>query len=71
METTMLIEVTDPKAIGLIHELEVLQLIKVLKTNTVGNTPKLSEKYRGVFTTDDARQFDAHTQQLRGEWPTI
>ena len=33
MENTMLIQVTDQKAMGLLHELEELHLIKVLKEN--------------------------------------
>jgi hypothetical protein len=33
MDNTMLIQVTNQKAIGLLHELEELRLIKVLKEN--------------------------------------
>ena len=33
MENTMLIQVTNQKAVGLLHELESLHLIKVLKDN--------------------------------------
>jgi hypothetical protein len=29
---------------------------------------KLSEKYRGVFTKEDAKSFNEHTQQMRKEW---
>ena len=29
---------------------------------------KLSDKYRGVFTKEDAENFNAHTQQMRKEW---
>ena len=29
---------------------------------------KLSAKYRGVFTKEDAKSFNAHTQQMRKEW---
>ena len=64
----MLIQVTNQKAIGLIHKLEELQLIKVLKENFVPTKTKLSDKYRGVFTKEDAKSFNEHTQQMRKEW---
>jgi len=69
MENTLLIEITNPKALGLLHELEELHLIKVLKNNP--KQPKLSEKYRGVFTKEDAQSFNDHTQGMRSEWKDI
>ena len=68
MESTMLIQLTNEKAIGLLHELEELHLIKVLKENIVPSATKLSDKYRGVFTEEDARSFNEHTQTMRKEW---
>jgi hypothetical protein len=68
MENTIRIQITNPKAIGLLHELEELHLIKVLKDNDMPVEPKLSNKYRGVFTKADAKSFDTHSQQMRKEW---
>jgi hypothetical protein len=68
MENTMLIEVTNQKAIGLLHELEELHLIKVLKENFTPVKIKLSDKYRGVFSKEDTQSFNDHTQQMRKEW---
>lgn len=34
-------------------------------------TLKLSEKYRGVFTKENALSFDEHSQQMRKEWDNI
>lgn len=68
MENTMLIEVTDQKARRLLHELEELNLIKVLKENPDTEKIKLSEKYKGVFSKEDARSFDEHTKKMREEW---
>jgi hypothetical protein len=32
-------------------------------------TPKkISDKYRGVFTKQDAKSFNDHSQQMRKEW---
>jgi hypothetical protein len=32
---------------------------------------KLSEKYRDVFTKEDAKSFNDHSQQMRKEWNNI
>jgi hypothetical protein len=68
MENTMLIQLTNQKAAGLLHELEELQIIKVLKENVVPVKAKLSDKYRGVFSKEDAKSFDDHTKVMRKEW---
>jgi hypothetical protein len=44
-----------------------LHLIKVLKKNVAPATSKLSDKYRGVFSKEDAKSFDQHTQAMRKE----
>ncbi len=71
MENTVLIELTNQKAMGILHELEELHLIKVLKENITPRKIKLSDKYRGAFTKEDAQNFDQHTQTMRGEWQGI
>lgn len=68
MDNTMLIQITNPKALGLLHELEELHLIKVLKENFVSDKPKVSEKYRSVFSVEDAKNFEEHTKNMRKEW---
>jgi hypothetical protein len=32
---------------------------------------KLSDKYRGVFSKEDAKSFNDHNQKLRKEWDNI
>jgi hypothetical protein len=32
---------------------------------------KLSDKYRGVFSAEDAKSFDEHTRIMRAEWNSI
>jgi len=71
MEDTMLIRLTNKKAIALLHDMEELNLIKVLKENITNSTSKLSDKYRGVFSKEDAKSFNAHTQKMRKEWENI
>jgi hypothetical protein len=71
MENTMIIQLTNKKAAGLIHELEELQLIKVIKENVVPAKTKLSNKYRGIITKDEGMQLNKHIKQMRNEWNSI
>jgi hypothetical protein len=68
MENTMLIQLTNEKAIGLLRELEELHLIKVLNEDITPPQIKLSDKYRGVFSKEDSLSFDEHTKTMRKEW---
>jgi hypothetical protein len=66
---TMLIQLTNQKAIGLLHELEELNLIKVLEEN-VQPKQKLSEKFAGSLNLTDAQynDFQKYLTQTRNEW---
>jgi len=70
-DNTMLIQITNQKAIGLLHELEELHLIKVLKENVVPVKTKLSDKYRGSITIEQGKQLNEHINQMRNEWSNI
>ena len=64
----MLIQVTNQKAVGLLHELEELNLIKVLQENLPRTKQKLSEKYRGSISKETAEKLNEHIKQMRREW---
>ena len=64
----MLIQILNQKATGLLHELEELNLIKVIDEKTEHPRQKLSDKYRGVFSKEDAASFDQHVSTMRAEW---
>ena len=68
MGDTLVIELKNRKAISLLRDMEELDLIKVIKEDISPIKPKLSEKYRNVFTNDEAKSFDSHTNELRNEW---
>ena len=55
MENTMLIQLTNQKAAGLIRELEELHLIKVLKENIVPVKTRLSDKYKGFISKEEGQ----------------
>lgn len=67
---TMLIQLTNQKAAGLLHELEALNLIKVLKENIVPKT-KLSDKYKGIISKEQGLNLNEHIKQMRSEWNSI
>ena len=67
----MLIQLTNEKAAGLLHELERLNLIKVLKENITAVKPKLSDKYKGILTKEEGQKLNEHIQQMRSEWNSI
>ena len=67
---TMLIQLTHQKAAGLLHELEELHIIKVLK-ETTGTNSKLSDKYKGIITREDGKKLNEHIKQMRSEWSNI
>jgi hypothetical protein len=64
---TLLIQVTNQKALGLLHELEELNLIKVLEKIT-SVQEKLSEKYAGKLPTSIAEELQNYVTQSREEW---
>lgn len=71
MDNTVLIQLTNQKALGILHELEELKLIKVLQDNVTPTRVKLSEKYRGFITKEEGQQLNNHINQMRSEWNNI
>ena len=67
----MLIQVTNQKAVGLLHELEELRLIKVLKENFAPVKTKLSDKYKGIMSKEQVKNLNKHIKQMRSEWNNI
>jgi len=51
--------------------MEELHLIKLMNENFTRVKTKLSDKYKGVFSENDAKSFDEHTRIMREEWNTI
>ena len=68
---TITIEIIYHNAYALLKDLELLQILKIIKEPLVENKIKLSEKYRGVFSDLDAKSFDKHTLNSREEWKDI
>jgi hypothetical protein len=71
MDNTMLIQITNKKAFRLLHELEELNLIKVLKENYAPAKQKLSDKYKGIISKEQSKSLNNHIKQMRSEWGNI
>lgn len=67
---TILIQLTNQKAAGLLHELEALNLIKVLNENVDAKT-KLSDRYKGIISKKQGQNLNEHIKQMRSEWNSI
>ena len=68
MSNTITIQLTNDKALGLLHEMEELHLIKLLIDN---NSKNLSQKYRGVISHEKGKELDEKINHLRNEWKSI
>lgn len=71
MMETILIQVTNKKAVGLLHELEQLHLIKVLDRKSSPSKTKLSDKYKGIITKEQEKNLNEHINQMRSEWNSM
>ena len=65
---TIVVQITNNKALKLLQELEELNLIKLLKRNT-DTSQKLSEKYAGKLSPATVEKLQQHINQSRNEWP--
>jgi len=64
---TVFVQINHAKAYKLLQDLEELDIIKVLKKD-IKPQIKLSEKYKGVFSAEDAKNFNEYTQTARKQW---
>jgi len=67
----MIIQLTNQKAVGLLKELEDLQLIKILKRDIEPSGKKLSEKYKGIISKPEGQKLNEHIEKMRSEWNII
>ncbi len=64
---TVIVQLTSPRTMNLLHELEELHLLKVLKKNIDPDT-KLSDKYAGKLPSEIGEDLLKHIEQSRKEW---
>lgn len=64
---TITIQLTSPRTMKLLRELEKLHLLRVLK-NKISTKKMLSEKYAGKLPIDIAEDLNIFIEQSRDEW---
>jgi hypothetical protein len=64
---TVIIQITSPRTMNLLHELEELHLLKVLKKSSTGEK-KLSDKYAGKLPLSIANDLQKNIEKSRNEW---
>ncbi|MEK7718041.1 MAG: hypothetical protein AAB347_00290 [Bacteroidota bacterium] len=64
---TVVIQIISPRTMNLLHELEELHLLKVLKKNISGEK-SLSDKYAGKLPSNIANDLQKHIEKSRNEW---
>ncbi len=62
------VEIENQNGYHLLQELEKLNILRIINENVVENKTKFSDKFKGVFTKEDAESFNKHTQTMRKEW---
>lgn len=66
---TMTIELTNQKAAALLHELEELQLIRIINQQSEEvKEENLSEKYWGILAPAQGADLHQHIKDMRNEW---
>jgi len=64
---TVIIQLTNQKALRLLEELEELHIIKVLKKN-INPEEKLSDKYAGKISSELTEKLQKHISESRNQW---
>jgi len=68
---TMIVEIKNSNAKWLLHQLEELNFIRVIKRNVEPPKVKLSDKYRAIMTPQQGEDLKHHINQMRNEWDSI
>jgi hypothetical protein len=67
MLKTIIIDVINDKAIKLLHDLELLQLIR-MRSEKQPDVLNWSERYKGAMSKQPVSDIDKQLQSLRNEW---
>lgn len=66
---TVTVDILNSKAMKLLQDLELLQLIRVRKTKDLGETNEvLTKRYKGAMSKQPKEDIDNQLNELRNEW---
>ena len=68
--STAVIEIKNDVAYGFLHQLERLNVLRVVSRQGVGNVnnQKLSERFAGVLSSERVDELQKELNQMRDEW---
>lgn len=67
---TLTIDIIDSKALRLIHDLELLELIRVHKDESTEEPPTgtIASYYKGVMSKQPLEEIEQQLKELRSSW---
>ncbi len=67
---TVTLDILNEKALNLLKDLELLNLIRFRKEKkeVASSKIKLSDKYRGIISKEQGQDLKLHIKQMRSEW---
>ncbi len=68
MIQTVTIDIINEKAIPLLHDLELLQLIRVRKEKVITATPDWATLYKGAMSKQPLNDIESQLNELRNGW---
>jgi len=70
---TVTLDILNEKALNLLKDLELLNLIKFRKEKKEvrPSKVKLSDKYRGILSKEQGQDLKLHIKETRNEWGSI
>ncbi|MFZ6014599.1 MAG: hypothetical protein ACOYXT_29940 [Bacteroidota bacterium] len=68
MIRTITIDIINEKALKLLQDLELLQLIRLRKDKTQSTSINWSERYKGAMTKQSISDIDNQLNELRSAW---
>ncbi len=65
---TVTVDIINEKAIKLLEDMELLQLIRLHKEEQKGNGVDFIKKYKGAMTPQSISEIDRQLDELRNAW---
>ena len=65
---TVIVEIKNDIALSFLHNLESMQILRVIENKTIKAKQKLSERFAGCLSKERAEELQKELTQMRNEW---
>jgi hypothetical protein len=65
---TVTVEIKNDIALSFLHNLESMQILRVIENKTIKAKQKLSERFAGCLSKERAEELQKELTQMRNEW---